>query len=195
VARKGFGLSPKEDKSGLGCGKEYGCSLSSTVDGSGVWQVLLVWPWPRPSWTTLYTCAPTKCVPLILSILIFGPCFRHTLECTKVEDTSTQLKQTTKQPCKQKVLVVKSSIFTLEKISLHKFGIEFNQKFNDYVSIRILVLYDVVRPSLHMSQRGSNLRLSQLHPLRPSHADQWESSNITRLNRVDQSQGLKLSHR
>jgi hypothetical protein len=30
----------------------------------------------------------------------------------------------------------------------------------------------VVRPSLHMSQRGSNLRLSQLHPLRPSHADQ-----------------------
>ena len=43
------------------------------------------------------------------------------------------------------VLVVKSSIFTLEKISLHKFGIEFNQKFNDYVSIRILVLYDVVR--------------------------------------------------
>jgi hypothetical protein len=122
-----------------------------------------------------------------LSILIFGPCFRHTLECTKVEDTSTQLKQTTKQPCKQKVLVVKSSIFTLEKISLHKFGIEFNQKFNDYVSIRILVLYDVVRrrttksvpqptraevDGLHMSQRGSNLRLSQLHPLRPSHADQ-----------------------
>ena len=44
------------------------------------------------------------------------------------------------------VLVVKSSIFTLEKISLHKFGIEFNQKFNGYVSIRILVLYDVVRP-------------------------------------------------
>jgi hypothetical protein len=43
------------------------------------------------------------------------------------------------------VLVVKSSIFTLEKISLHKFGIEFNQKFNGYVSIRILVLYDVVR--------------------------------------------------
>jgi hypothetical protein len=37
------------------------------------------------------------------------------------------------------VLVVKSSIFTLEKISLHKFGIEFNQKFNGYVSIRILV--------------------------------------------------------
>ena len=44
MARKGFGLSPKEDKSGLGCGKEDGCSLSSTVDGSGVWQVLLVWP-------------------------------------------------------------------------------------------------------------------------------------------------------
>jgi hypothetical protein len=39
VARKGFGLSPKEDKSGLGCGKEDGCSLSPTVDGSGVWQV------------------------------------------------------------------------------------------------------------------------------------------------------------
>jgi hypothetical protein len=45
-----------------------------------------------------------------------------------------------------------------------------------------------------MSQRGSNLRLSQLHPLRPSHADQWESSNITRLNHVDQSQRSKLSH-
>jgi hypothetical protein len=40
VARKGFGLSPKEDKSGLGFSKEDGCSLSSTVDGSGVWQVL-----------------------------------------------------------------------------------------------------------------------------------------------------------
>jgi hypothetical protein len=34
--RKGFGLSPKEDKSGLGCGKEDGCGLSPTVDGSGV---------------------------------------------------------------------------------------------------------------------------------------------------------------
>jgi hypothetical protein len=43
------------------------------------------------------------------------------------------------------VLVVKSSIFTLEKIFLHKCGIEFNQKFNGYVSKRILVLYDVVR--------------------------------------------------
>jgi hypothetical protein len=37
VARKGFGLSPKDDKSGLGCGKEDGCGLSSTVDRSGVW--------------------------------------------------------------------------------------------------------------------------------------------------------------
>jgi hypothetical protein len=49
VARKGIGLSPKEDKSGLRCGKEDGCSLSSIADGSGVWKVLLVWPWPRPS--------------------------------------------------------------------------------------------------------------------------------------------------
>jgi hypothetical protein len=40
MARKGFGLSAKEDKSGLRCGKEDGCSLSSIVDGSGVWQVL-----------------------------------------------------------------------------------------------------------------------------------------------------------
>jgi hypothetical protein len=39
VARKGFGLSPKEDKSDLGCNNEDGCSLSSIVDGSGVWQV------------------------------------------------------------------------------------------------------------------------------------------------------------
>ena len=37
----------------------------------------------------------------ILSILIFKPCFRHTVDCTKVGDTSTQLKQTNKQPCKQ----------------------------------------------------------------------------------------------
>ena len=49
VARKGFGLSPKADKSGLRWGKEDGCSLSSIEDGSGVWQVLLVWPLPRPS--------------------------------------------------------------------------------------------------------------------------------------------------
>ena len=34
--RKGFGLSPKEDKSGLGCGKEVECSLTPPVDGSGV---------------------------------------------------------------------------------------------------------------------------------------------------------------
>jgi hypothetical protein len=42
-------------------------------------------------------------------------------------------------------LVVKLSIFTVEKISLHKFGIEFNQKFNGDVRIRIMVKYDVVR--------------------------------------------------
>jgi hypothetical protein len=57
--------------------KEDGCSLSSTVDGSGVWQVLLVWSWARPSWKTLYTRAPTKCVQLILfwnrSILLCFP--------------------------------------------------------------------------------------------------------------------------
>jgi hypothetical protein len=49
VAIKGFGLSPKEDKIGLRCGKEDGCSFSFIEDGSGVWQVLLVWPWPRLS--------------------------------------------------------------------------------------------------------------------------------------------------
>ena len=37
----------------------------------------------------------------MLSILIFDPCFRHTVEITKVGDTSAQLKQTNKQPCKQ----------------------------------------------------------------------------------------------
>ena len=31
-----FGLNPKEDKSGLGCGKEDGCDIRHTVDGSGV---------------------------------------------------------------------------------------------------------------------------------------------------------------
>jgi hypothetical protein len=36
--RKGFGLSPKEDNSGLGCGKEDCCGLSPTVEWSGVWQ-------------------------------------------------------------------------------------------------------------------------------------------------------------
>ena len=36
MARKGFGLSPKEDKSGLGCGKEVELSLTPPVDGSGV---------------------------------------------------------------------------------------------------------------------------------------------------------------
>ena len=41
MARKGFGISPKDDKSGLGCGKEDGCGLTSTVDKSGVWQVIL----------------------------------------------------------------------------------------------------------------------------------------------------------
>jgi hypothetical protein len=39
LARKGFGLSPKEDKNGLGCGKEDGCNLSYTIDESWVWQV------------------------------------------------------------------------------------------------------------------------------------------------------------
>jgi hypothetical protein len=174
-------------------GKEDGCSLSSTVDWSGVWQVLLVWPWPRPSWTTLVhqpsvyrwfysetgpscfafclctfkSCcgwdrAEQHCTPTVHSwwgsvelycTPLYFPRWAETdsknalspTEMLKPKDTSTQLKQTTKQPCKQNVLVVKSSIFTLEKISLHKFGIEFNQKFNDYVSIRILVLYDVVR--------------------------------------------------
>jgi hypothetical protein len=66
LARKGFGISPKDDKSGLGCGKKDGCGLSSKVYRSGVWQVWLVWPWPRPSWTTLYTCEATKAVQLIL---------------------------------------------------------------------------------------------------------------------------------
>ena len=97
-----------------------------------------------------------------LSILIFGPCFRHTLECTKVEDTSTQLKQTTKQPCKQKVLVVKSSIFTLEKISLHKFGIEFNQKFNVGVRIRCTTSYDlakITKPIFFVQQWGGDRQL------------------------------------
>jgi hypothetical protein len=31
VARKGFGLSPKEKKSGLGCGKEDGCRWEQGV--------------------------------------------------------------------------------------------------------------------------------------------------------------------
>jgi hypothetical protein len=44
VAINGFGLCLKEDKGGMGCSKEDGGSLSSLVDGSGVWQVLLVWP-------------------------------------------------------------------------------------------------------------------------------------------------------
>jgi hypothetical protein len=48
------------------CGKEDGRSLSYTLDGSWVWQVWLVWPWPRPSWTTLYTCAATKFVLFVL---------------------------------------------------------------------------------------------------------------------------------
>ena len=39
MARKGFGISPKDDKSGLGCGKEDGLGLSYTVDRSGVWKV------------------------------------------------------------------------------------------------------------------------------------------------------------
>jgi hypothetical protein len=30
------GTNPKEDKSGLGCGKEVECSLTRPVDGSGV---------------------------------------------------------------------------------------------------------------------------------------------------------------
>jgi hypothetical protein len=55
--RKGFGLSPKEDKSGLGCGKEVESSLTPPVDGSGewseAWQGWLVWRWPSPSWTTV----------------------------------------------------------------------------------------------------------------------------------------------
>jgi hypothetical protein len=34
--QKRFGLNPQENKSGLGCGKEDGCSLSPTVEGSGV---------------------------------------------------------------------------------------------------------------------------------------------------------------
>jgi hypothetical protein len=33
---------------------------------------------------------------LSMCSLIFNPCFRHTVECTKVGDTSTQLKQTAK---------------------------------------------------------------------------------------------------
>ena len=36
MARKGFGISPKEDKSGLGCGKEDGCGIRHKVDWSGV---------------------------------------------------------------------------------------------------------------------------------------------------------------
>jgi hypothetical protein len=39
---KGFGLGPKKEKGGLGCGKIYFCSLSYTVDVSGVWQVPLI---------------------------------------------------------------------------------------------------------------------------------------------------------
>ena len=35
--------SPKEDKSGLGCGKEVGCGLSPPVDGSGVGHGKVVW--------------------------------------------------------------------------------------------------------------------------------------------------------
>ena len=34
--QKGFGLSPKEDKSGMGCGKEDGYGIIGTVDGSGL---------------------------------------------------------------------------------------------------------------------------------------------------------------
>ena len=34
--QKRFSLNPKEDKSGVGCGKDDGCSLSPTVEGSGV---------------------------------------------------------------------------------------------------------------------------------------------------------------
>jgi hypothetical protein len=62
----GVGCGKKRVWSGLGCGKEDGCSLSYTVDWSRVWQVWLVWLWPRPSWTTLYTCAATNFVPLVL---------------------------------------------------------------------------------------------------------------------------------
>ena len=31
-----------------------------------MWQGWWVWPWPRPSWTTLYTCAAIKGVQLLL---------------------------------------------------------------------------------------------------------------------------------
>ena len=40
-----------------------------------------------------------------------------------------------------------------------------------------------------MFQTGSNLRLSQLHPLRPRHTDQSQQSIFC----VDQSQSLKIS--
>jgi hypothetical protein len=70
-------------------------------------------------------------------------------------------------------MVVKSSIFTLEKNSLHKFWMEFNQQFNGDVSIRILVLYDVVRrctTSYNISKhpnslKGCNWRVAKLDPV------------------------------
>ena len=123
--QKRFGLSPKEDKSGLGWGKKDGCSLSLTVDGSGVAELN----------NTVHLCSNQGCT------VDFTP---------KTSPSSFDFCLCTYKSCcvqgqaEQYCTLVQQTHLNWN-VALHKNGIEIYQKVNGGISFHLTIQENGVR--------------------------------------------------